>query len=921
VPVADRACPACATPLPEAAQFCMNCGTATPTDPGVPPRVAATGAFEVDKVTRALAGRYRIERVVGEGGMATVYLAADLKHKRQVAVKVMRPELAATLGSERFLREVQIAAQLNHPNILAMHDSGEADGILYYVMPYVEGETLRERLVRDGALPPEEALRLAREIAEALAYAHKRGIIHRDIKPANILLNEGHALIADFGIARAVEDTGGEALTKTGLAVGTPQYMAPEQAAGDKDVDGRADIYATGAILYEMLTGQPPFTGPNARSILTRSLTERPKPVTESRPGLPPAMDALVLKALARNSAERYATGTELVAALDATRGASSPSNPALSTSGATQVLPSAAPSGARAGWRSPRALALAGAAAVTLLLGGGVLLQRGRAGGAVGPTRVAVLPFENQGAAADEFLAAGIADEVRGKLAALSGLQVIASTSAEQYKGTTKSPQEIARELDATYLLVGRVRWTGEGDARQVRVMPELIDGKTGAVKWQQSFEAPVANVFDLQSRLASQVTGALGVTLVGDERNQLAARPTTNVAAYEAYQRALRRTLSDAASLRASVADLEQAVALDSNFTDAWGQLVRHLGLLSGSAPSPDILPRIERAVAQVTRTAPGSAAEHVARSRYYTTTRDTAAAQRELEAALRLAPNDVGVLLRAGAVRSNALDYDAAVQYQERARALDPRSPLVLNQLMTSYTGAGRFAEAIAVGEELAGILPGEVGVARQLVDAYVNRGDLAGARGAIRAAVQRGVSLPELAANLAGNEERAWVLEDADQRLVLRLTPSAFGDERDWWAQSLATLAWQRGDTALARAYADSAIAPTREVIARTGQVSQQDALLGVMLAYLGRATDARTALARARDANVSAAQQSYILLLTARAELALGNRGAALDALERLAATRPPELPGMLRVEPSFSSLKGDPRYERMAQGK
>jgi tRNA A-37 threonylcarbamoyl transferase component Bud32 len=224
----------------------MRCGTATPTDPGVPQRTQSTGAFEIAQVTKALVGRYRIERVLGEGGMATVYLAEDAKHKRKVAVKVMRPELAATLGAERFLREVQIAAQLSHPHILPMHDSGEADGLLYYVMPYVDGETLKERLAREGALAPDEAVRLAREVADALAYAHKRGIIHRDIKPANILLNEGYALVADFGIARALEDGSNESLTRTGLAVGTPQYMAPEQATGEKLVDGRADVYATG---------------------------------------------------------------------------------------------------------------------------------------------------------------------------------------------------------------------------------------------------------------------------------------------------------------------------------------------------------------------------------------------------------------------------------------------------------------------------------------------------------------------------------------------------------------------------------------------------------------------------------------------------------------------------------------------------
>ncbi|MFL5506079.1 MAG: protein kinase domain-containing protein, partial [Gemmatimonadales bacterium] len=354
---AARACPSCSTPLPEAAQFCMHCGTATPTDPGVPPRLATTGAFEVAQVTQALVGRYKVERVIGEGGMATVYLAEDARHRRKVAVKVMRPELAATLGADRFLREVQIAAQLNHPNILTMHDSGEVDGLLYYVMPYIEGETLKDRLAREGALAPDEALRLAREIAEALAYAHKRGIVHRDIKPANILLNEGHALVADFGIARALEEGDGGSLTKTGLAIGTPQYMAPEQATGEKDVDGRADVYATGAILYEMLSGEPPFTGQNARAILTKSLTEKPRPISQVRAGLTPAVDTVVQKALAKAADDRYTSATDFVAALDASRMQSSASVPAITPPNATQVMPR--PTGSDRG-RSMRRLGIA---------------------------------------------------------------------------------------------------------------------------------------------------------------------------------------------------------------------------------------------------------------------------------------------------------------------------------------------------------------------------------------------------------------------------------------------------------------------------------------------------------------------------------------------------------------------------------
>jgi TolB-like protein/tRNA A-37 threonylcarbamoyl transferase component Bud32/tetratricopeptide (TPR) repeat protein len=899
----------------------MRCGTATPTDPGVPQRTQSTGAFEIAQVTKALVGRYRIERVLGEGGMATVYLAEDAKHRRKVAVKVMRPELAATLGAERFLREVQIAAQLNHPNILTMHDSGEANGLLYYVMPYIEGETLKDQMTREGALAPDEALRLAREIAEALAYAHKRGIIHRDIKPANILLNEGHALVADFGIARAVDEGAGEALTRTGLAVGTPQYMAPEQAAGDKDVDGRADVYATGAILYEMLSGAPPFTGPNARSILTRSLIERPQPLTVSRPGLSPVLDTVVQKALAKGMDERYASAADFVAAIDSVRG-SSPSNPALTASGATQVLAAGTETARAAGrWRSPRMLAVAAVAVVGLMFAARGVLGLGRgAGDARTTTRVVVLPFENQGAGADEYLAEGISDEVRGKLAKLSGLEMIASTSARQYKGSTKSPQAIAKELDAQYLLVGRVRWTGEGDQRRVRVMPELIDGATGSVKWQQTFEVELSNVLDLQTSLASQVTGALGVTLVGGEQQALAQRPTDNVAAYDAYLRAQRRAVTTESTLRGAMAELEQAVALDSNFTDAWAELVRILANLHNSFPDSTLVGRGRHAVRQIERLAPGSAALHLARSRELGVfDGDGAGSQRELEAALRLAPNDVSALIRAAGLRNRAGDLSGAIGFLERARELDPRSPTVLLGLVRYYNNNSRFRDALAATDVLVAVLPSDVGVAGGQVEAYLRVGDMAGARAAIKAAAQRGVPLPALVASLIGTDERGWVLEDADQRLGLRLTPSAFDGKREWWAQSLATLHWQRGDTALARVFADSALGPTRKDIAREGKPSQHDGLLGVMLAYLGRAAEARAAAARGLQH--TGQQKSYNRLNAAKAEAALGDRGAALAHLEQIPPTDMPALPTMLRHDPAFATLKGDPRYERLLQTK
>ncbi len=261
---------------------------------------------QIDRLTAVLADRYRIERELGQGGMATVYLAEDLKHARKVAIKVLRPELAMALGAERFLREIATTANLRHPHILPLYDSGEAAGFLYYVMPLVEGESLRDRLTRQKQLPIDEALAIAREVADALGYAHQRGVIHRDIKPENILLEGGHAVVADFGIARAVSAAGGARLTETGLSIGTPLYMSPEQAAADPDLDGRSDLYSLGCVLYEMLGGQPPFTGPMAEIVTRQHMITDAAPITNLRPTVSPEVAGALARSLAKNPADRF---------------------------------------------------------------------------------------------------------------------------------------------------------------------------------------------------------------------------------------------------------------------------------------------------------------------------------------------------------------------------------------------------------------------------------------------------------------------------------------------------------------------------------------------------------------------------------------------------------------------------------------
>ncbi len=328
----------------------------------------------------ALADRYRVERGLGAGGMAVVYLAHDLRHDRHVALKVLRAELSAILGAERFLKEIRTTANLQHPHILPLHDSGEAGGVVYYVMPYVEGESLRDRLSREKQLPVEEAVRIGREVASALDYAHRHGVVHRDIKPENILLHDGQALVADFGIALAAARTEGSTrLTETGMSLGTPQYMAPEQAMGEREVTPKADIYALGCVVYEMLAGEPPFTGPTAQAIIARVMSEEPRSLTLQRRSVPPHVEAAVLMALEKLPADRFASAAQLADAL---------ANPGFATT-ATRAVPAAAGPAARI--NAVRRLLPWG----LLALAGGLAAfgwLRPRGGRATGPSRLAIL-------------------------------------------------------------------------------------------------------------------------------------------------------------------------------------------------------------------------------------------------------------------------------------------------------------------------------------------------------------------------------------------------------------------------------------------------------------------------------------------------------------------------------------------------
>jgi serine/threonine protein kinase/tetratricopeptide (TPR) repeat protein len=876
------------------------------------------------RLQEGLQGSYTIERELGRGGMATVYLAQDLRHDRPVALKVLLPLLAASLGPERFQREIRLAARLQHPHILSVHDSGEAAGQLWFTMPFVEGESLRDRLRRERQLPADAALRIAIEAARGLEYAHQHGVVHRDIKPENILLTrDGSTLVADFGIARALE--GDEGLTETGLAVGTPAYMSPEQAAGDKSLDARTDQFSLASVLYEMLAGEPPWTGATAQAIAAKRVREPAPSVRVVRPNLPAALDEAIRRALAPVPADRFASLEQFAQALQTAGASSAGSTAASAPTGATSQRTSAPTPGRR----RPVPIA-AGSLILGLLIGLGVLFgwlrHRDDAPGADNAKRLAVLPFENLGSADHEYFADGVTDEVRGKLTSLPGLQVTARSSSNPYKKSTRSPQEIGRELGVDWLLTGTVRWEKAAGGNHVRVSPELIQVSTGSTRWQQPFDAALTDVFQVQADMAGEVAQALDLALGAPQRASLAERPTTNAAAYDAFLKGEAESQSagsaDLPHLRAAIGLYERAVALDSNFLQAWTQLSRaHSLLYVNGVVSQEGRRRALEAAQHALRLAPSHFQGYQAMGDYYGAILDYPAALQEYEKGLRLAPNQ-GELLGGAAVAELSVGrWEEALEHFRRAAALDPRSLVVARRLAHCYVRLRRYPEAIVATDRSIALDPTNPGLVENKVMAYLGMGDLDRAREVTQAAAAH-YDPTALATNFANYFDLYWVLPSELQDLLLRLTPGAFED-RGTWGIVLAQVAHYHGDQTRTRVYGDSARLGMEERLGNTPDDAQSHAFRGMALAYLGRKAEAIAEGERALalvPMEKDAYYAPYVQHQLVRIYILVGEPDKALDRLEPLLKMPYYLSPGWLRVDPNFDPLRSNPRFRQLVKG-
>jgi eukaryotic-like serine/threonine-protein kinase len=603
---------------------------------------------QLQHLTAALADRYQVLRELGRGGMATVYVAQDLKHRREVAIKVLASDVAAVLGSERFLREIELTAGLTHPHILPLHDSGIADGLLYYVMPYIQGESLRDYLSRKRRLPIDEALKIAKGISEALAFAHRKGIVHRDIKPENILLQNGHAFVADFGIARTVSLAGDMALTQTGSVIGTPSYMSPEQSVGDEGVDGRSDIYSLAALLFEALSGSPPFTGHSIAAVAARRLTEVAPRLRTTVAEIPAAIDEALAKALARDPKDRFATAEEFSAAL----------------------LPSAA------------------------------LPPRSTAKG------LAVLPFTNLSPDPEnEFFADGLTEEVIADLSGIRALRVISRTSAMRFKGANKDVRAIARELDVRYVLEGSVRRAG----LSLRVTAQLIDAETDSNLWAEKYSGSVADVFAIQEELSRKIVAALQVQLTETEARGIADRPIDNAAAYDCYLQARHEVyLFTAEGLNRAKRLVDSGLTLigENALLLATRGMVSWFYLNFSIDPTESYLDEAAEYAARALQRDPQNYFGIFLRGLVAAKRGDIESAIRDIRKAHQLKPGDAMVLneLNRHLMSAGQEQQEASWLLFDETVRVDPLSPLNWAQGAWRYLGSGRLAESAAASRRI-------------------------------------------------------------------------------------------------------------------------------------------------------------------------------------------------------------------------
>ena len=612
----------------------------------------------IDRVRAALASSYVVDRELGKGGMATVYLAQDVKHDRIVALKVLHPDLSSSMGPDRFLREIKLAARLNHPHILPLFDSGAADGILYYVMPYVEGESLRERLDRSLQLPVDEAVHHARSIASALDYAHRQGIIHRDIKPENVMLYENEAMVMDFGIAKAMSAAAGETLTQTGVMIGTPAYVSPEQASGE-ELDHRTDQYSLACVLYEMLSGERPFRGATTQAVLAKRFTDSVTPLRSLRGAVPEAVENVVKKAMSIDRQDRFATSGQFARALE-TGNVATPTD--------ARTMPQPVVSTAKS---------------------------------------VAVLPFANMSADPEnEYFTDGMAEEIINALTKIKALRVASRTSSFAFKGKNEDIGEIGQKLKVSTVLEGSVRKMGN----RLRITAQLVNVADGYHLWSDRYDRDMEDVFAIQDEIAQAIVEALRVILSEGEKKAIEKPRTVNIQAYDYYLRGrqyfhqMRRK-----SLEYARQMFNRAIEIDPNYALAYTGVADSSSFLFTFHDAREFNKKqADIASEKALELAPELAEAHLSRGISLTLSRKFEEAEREFETAMRLDPKLFeAAYFFARARRTQGRFADAAKLF-EHAAALRPEEYQPLIFLADVYDTMGKTSESTEVRRRAAKVV---------------------------------------------------------------------------------------------------------------------------------------------------------------------------------------------------------------------
>ncbi|MBA3342006.1 MAG: protein kinase [Gemmatimonadaceae bacterium] len=596
----------------------------------------------------ALLSRYNLDRELGRGGMATVYLATDLRHDRRVALKVLHPELSASLGPDRFLREIKLAARLNHPHIIPLFDSGEAGGYLFYVMPVVEGESLRDRLLREGQIPLDEALQIVRGVASALDYAHRQNIVHRDIKPENVMLQDGEALVMDFGIAKALSAAAGDTLTQTGMMVGTPAYVSPEQAAGETIIDGRSDQYSLACVLYEMIAGRKPFVGATMQAVLSKRFSEPVPSLRAIHTETSEEVETALVRALSKEATERFATTMEFARALVATH------------------------------LRTPN----------------GSPLQQG--GSSTGKS-IAVMPFTNMSSDPEgDFFADGIAEEIITALSKINALKVSSRSASFSFKGKSDDISEIGRRLQVSTILEGSIRKAG----KRLRLTAQLVNVANNEQLWAERYDRELEDVFEIQDEIAQSIVAALRVVLSDDEKRAIEQVPTANVEAYGFYLRGRQYFHQHRRKAHEYARQMfERAIELDPDYALAYAGIADCCSFLyQYFYASPANLKRADAASRRALELAPSLAEAHASRGLAVSLSNRFEEADTEFEMALKLNPNSFeAAYFYARSCVAQGRNEDAA-RWFERAIAVRPDDYAALALLATTYLALGRAEESI-------------------------------------------------------------------------------------------------------------------------------------------------------------------------------------------------------------------------------